>query len=53
MTTRKWLWAVLVLAIAALAFHGAGQIAVVAAMVVLILANLAYDRWGSKGTKSP
>lgn len=52
MTTRKWLWLVLGLVLAALTTHGTAKVALVALFVLLLLANLAYDRWGSKGTGS-
>lgn len=53
MTTRKWLYVVAGLVLVALTIHGTAKIALVALFVLLLLANLAYDRWGSKGTGSP
>jgi hypothetical protein len=50
-STRRWLWVVLALAIIALKIHGTAQIALVAIVSALVLANVILDRRGWKGTK--
>jgi hypothetical protein len=50
-STRRWLWVVLALAIIALKIHGTAQIALVAIVGALVLANVILDRRVSRGNR--